>query len=62
VNVLDIRKIAWFFRMMSICHFSTFHFSAEFYQTLQTRLGLTRLELDILPISEYTVGGWVARA
>jgi len=22
----------------------------------------TRLELDILPISEYTVGGWVARA
>jgi len=30
VNVLDIRRIAWFFRIMSICHFSTFHFSVEF--------------------------------
>ncbi|PYU69804.1 MAG: hypothetical protein DMG49_12470 [Acidobacteria bacterium] len=26
------------------------------------RTNKTRLELDILPISEYTVGGWVARA
>jgi len=26
------------------------------------KTGLAGLELDILPISEYTVGGWVARA